>query len=101
MPRGRKSLLQLCIEQTGSNLTGGRMAAFVVAWGLARRELGEGMTVEQYASWWKQPRRSAFQEQSEFRRYFAPLQTPDPILDHMEAAGLGESVDERAMGLAS
>lgn len=98
--KDRKSLLALCIERTGSHLKGARIAAFIVAWGLARQELGDSITVESYAAWWKQSRRTAFREQAEFREAFAPLETPDAVLDHMAAQGLGETVDARRLQLA-
>lgn len=96
----RKSLLVLCFERTGSHLKAAKVAAFVVAWGLARRDVGEEMTVEQYADWWKQPIRSAYREQALFRETFAPLDTPDPILDRMESASMGETVDVQRLQLA-
>lgn len=97
--RERKSLLRLCVDRAGSNLKGARMAAFIVAWGLARDALGRVPSVEEYAEWWGQPRRTAFEEQAAFREVFAPLQTPDPLLDHMRRVGMGEKVDAAALGV--
>jgi len=96
----RKPLFVLCLERSGSHLKAAKVAAFVVAWGLARQEFGDGMTVEQYADWWKQPIRSAYREQSLFRETFAPLETPDAILDRMESASMGETVDVQRLQLA-
>lgn len=98
---GEKSLLRLCVERSGSNLRGARVAAFIVAWGLARDALGHVPTVDEYAEWWGQPRRTAYEEQAAFREVFAPLQTPDPLLDQMERGGMGERVDAAALRLAS
>jgi hypothetical protein len=49
--------------------------------------------VEEYADYWNMPVRTAYLDQRHFRTAFKPLQTPDPVLDHMAAQGLGESVD--------
>lgn len=87
------TLLELCVRRTGKRLSGARVAAFIVAWGVCRRDLGHSPTVEEYADWWRQSRAGAFREQQAFREAFAPLQTPDPILDHMKREGLGEVVD--------
>ncbi|MGA9634279.1 MAG: hypothetical protein WBQ41_03450 [Solirubrobacterales bacterium] len=90
---GKMSLLELCVQRTGRHVAGARLAAFIVSWGRCRDDLGRSPTVEEYADWWKQPYATAYREQAEFREAFAPLKTPDPVLDHMASEGLGEVVD--------
>jgi hypothetical protein len=87
------SLLELCVKRTGGPARGAKVAAFIVGWGRVRRELGRTPTVEEYADYWNMPVRTAYLDQRHFRTAFKPLQTPDPVLDHMAAQGLGESVD--------
>jgi hypothetical protein len=93
----RMSLAELCVKRTGKHLAGARLAVFIVSWGRCRADLGRTPTVEEYAEWWKQPVTTAYREQQEFREAFAPLQTPDPVLDHMAREGLGEVVDPSAL----
>jgi hypothetical protein len=90
------TLLELCVRRVGFR-RGARVGAFVVAWGVARRELGRRPTVEEYAAYWKQPRTSAFREQEWFREAFPECETPDPLLDLMEREGLGERLDPRRL----
>jgi len=96
----RMSLLALCVERTGSNLRGARLAAFIVWWGTARRELGRDMTIEEYVAWSRESRATAYRELALFRDAFAPLETPHEVLDYMERHGLGELVDPVALSLA-
>ena len=96
----RRSLLDLCVERTGSQLRGARLAAFIVWWGQARRELGPEMTIEEYAAWARESRPTAYRELALFREAFAPLDTPHQVLDHMDRQGLGELVDPAALSLA-
>lgn len=78
------TLLELCLLRTGKPLKAARVAAFIVAWGVARNRLDGELTVQRYAEFWKQPVRTAFREQAEFREVFGGLETPDALIDHME-----------------
>jgi hypothetical protein len=91
------SLLELCVKRAGGPARGARVAAFIVGWGRVRKELGRQPTAEEYADFWKVSNRTAYYEQAQFRAAFKPLRTPEPILDHMAAQGLGESVDPSAL----
>lgn len=85
----RCSLLELCVGMAGGYIKGAKVAAFVTAWGVCRRELGHSPTVEEYAEWWGQSARNAYYEQSRFRAAFrGQLDTPDPLLDLMERQGV-------------
>jgi hypothetical protein len=82
-------------------LKGARLAAFIVSWGRCRDELGRTPNnVEEYAAWWGQSKATAYREQQLFRDAFAPLQTPDGVLDHMKAQGLGEVIDPEQLRAA-
>lgn len=87
------TLVELCVKRTGKHLAGARLAAFIVTWGVCRDKLGRTPSVEEYADWWGQPYATAYREQQLFREAFAPLKTPDPVLEHMAQEGLGEVVD--------
>jgi hypothetical protein len=89
--RGRKpdlrnaSVLEVAYAKTGSMLKAARVVAFVIAWGTVRDELGRTPTVDEYADWWRENRRTAFRHMAEFREVFDRCETPDPVLDLMAA----------------
>lgn len=58
-----------------------RVVAFVVAWEIARTELGDEMTVDEYADYWKVSRATGFREQQAFREAFPMLVTPNELID--------------------
>jgi hypothetical protein len=80
------TVLEVAYAKTRSYRKAARVAAFVVAWGVVRRELGRTPSVEEYAEYWKQSRATAFREQEAFREVFDRCDTPDLVLDRLEAA---------------
>jgi hypothetical protein len=94
------TLIELCVDRAGGFRHGAKVMAFVVAWGVAREQLGHTPTVEEYAAWWKQNERSAYREMAMFREAFAPDETPDRILDAMVGSGAGASIDASAVAAA-
>lgn len=75
------TLVEAVHERTGSFLRTGQIVAFVQAWSVARDRLGHEPTVEEYAAYWKQPRRSAYREQARFREAFPEFETPSGVID--------------------
>jgi hypothetical protein len=45
-----------------------KVIAFIVAWEVARNDLGRDISIEEYGEWWKVSRASAFREQALFRQ---------------------------------
>lgn len=74
------SLIELCVDRAGYR-RGGKVMAFVVAWQKAEQDLGRRPSVEEYAEWWKQPRRTAFNELEYFREAFPEFAYPDELLE--------------------
>ncbi len=93
------TLIELCVDRAGFR-RGAKVMAFVVAWGRVRDDLGHTPTVEQYAAWWKQPIRSAYEEQEKFRVAFPELSTPDPLLDAMRSSSPTGAIDTAALAAA-
>lgn len=85
------TLLELVLTRVGRPLKAARISAFIVAWGVTRRELGREPTPDEHADLWRQPRSSVFREQAEFREAFPGFSTPAPILDHMERQRASEA----------
>jgi hypothetical protein len=80
------TLLEVAYARTGSMRRAARVAAFVAAWGIVRRDLGRTPTVDEYADYWREARATAFRDQALFREVFADGVTPDDVLDAIEAA---------------
>ena len=85
------TLLELVYAQTGSLRKSAQVTAYISAWAVARRELGRDPSVEEYAEYWRESRRTAFRDQERFRQAFPNLDTPGPIVDVMETAGAGQA----------
>jgi hypothetical protein len=83
------TLLELAYARTGSYLKAGKLVAYVVSWGVARRELGHSPTKEEYAEFWSMNLRQAYYEQARFREAFPMLESPDRLLQMMDAQGAG------------
>jgi hypothetical protein len=80
---------EIAYAKTGSILKASRVLAFVTAWGVVRRELGRQPTVDEYAKFWREPRRTAYKHLEEFREAFDRCDWPDPVLDRMEEGAAG------------
>lgn len=76
--------MEVLYAQTGSLRTAAKISAYIVAWGVARRELGHDPTVEEYAELWRENVRTAYREQAAFREAFPQLENPGPLCDVME-----------------
>lgn len=73
------SVLEHCIR-VGGFRRGGRVATFIAMWAIATRELGGTPTIEEYIAWWKEPPRTAYRYQAEFREVFPGLDTPAALV---------------------
>lgn len=87
------TLIEHCYARTGSILKASRLAWFVQAWGIARRDLGRPPSIEEYAEWWGESRATAYRAQALFREAFPGNDTPDAMLDLIAAAEAAEPVD--------
>lgn len=85
------TLLELVYARTGSLRRTVQVAGFILAWGIARRELGRAPKMDEYAAYWKTTRRTAFREQARFREAFPELDNPGPICDVLERARAEET----------
>lgn len=80
------SLIEHAYARTGSMLTASRLAAFVLAWGHVRDELGRSPSIDEYAELWGEHRATAYRALALFRESFPGNETPDAMLDLMAAA---------------
>lgn len=93
------TLIELCVDRAGFR-RGSKVMAFVIAWGRVREDLGRAPSIEEYAEWWKQPRRTAFDEQKFFRAAFPELDSPAALLDAMDRQDRAGAIDTGALSLA-
>jgi hypothetical protein len=63
----------------GGYRKGGRVGLYIAQWTIAQRQLGHEPSVEEAAAWWKEPERTWYHRQAEFRQVFPGLGTPAPI----------------------
>ena len=85
--RGKKTptpLMKHITEQIGVR-RGYTVMAFIVAWEIARSSYPEGMSVEDYADWWKISNATAYRDQQWFRAALPDELTPDRLLDEAKA----------------
>jgi hypothetical protein len=71
-------VLEVAIAKGGYR-KGFRVVMYIEQWTIAQRALGHEPTVEEAAAWWKEPRRTWFHRQAEFREIFDLAETPAPI----------------------
>lgn len=57
------------------------MQAFIAQWAIASQSIGRPITLAEYAEWWREPERTAYRHQKQFRELFPSLDTPQPIAD--------------------
>jgi hypothetical protein len=90
--RAPRTVLEYAISKAGI-LKGARVVAFVVQWTLVSQSLGRQITLAEYADWWNEKERTAYDHQREFREVFA-MATPQPFADQaiVRAAALGHGV---------
>lgn len=93
----RASLIEIAYRRTGSMLRAARVVAFIHAWGVVRRELGRTPTMDEYAAYWKEPRRTAYKHLGEFRECFDLCQWPDPVLDALDQARDADRLSVRGL----
>jgi hypothetical protein len=60
---------------------------FIVAWSIASTAEGGPITLEQYATYWKDSRATAYRHQARFRECFPDELTPQAMIDRLAAAG--------------
>lgn len=83
---GRKPKTWLEIAITNAGLRSGvRALTWALLWGVARERLGTDPTVEQVAECWRSSRRTAFRDQTHFRKAFPGHDTPAAIFDNPNA----------------
>ena len=79
------TLIEIAVARHGFR-RGMTVVSFVVAWGIARElwaedHPGDPFTIEEYATWWKISRSTAYREQAWFREAFPNEVTPDRFTD--------------------
>jgi hypothetical protein len=99
----RATLLEVAYARTGSMLKAARVVSFVIGWDVVRRDLGRSPSVDEYADWWKEHRASAYRHRNEFREVFPGADTPDAVLDLLQAARVtpSERTDYRPVMVAA
>ncbi len=63
-----------------------RVMTYMVAWQIAREDIGHEPTAEQYGQWWKESPATAYREQALFRRAFPNESNPARLLDRTAPA---------------
>ena len=78
MVRVSETILQRCVAK-GGVMKGTRVMTFVALWSIAEREEGRELTIEEYLRWSREPRRTVYRRQAEFREVFPEFRTPHPL----------------------
>jgi hypothetical protein len=65
-------------------LKGSRVLTFMIAWDVARREVGDDLTVAAYAEWWKLSERTAWRELATFHELFPDERNPTRIMRELQ-----------------
>lgn len=89
------SVLEVCLRE-GGVLKGTRVATYIAQWALCAHELGHEPGMEEFIAWWREPRRTVYRQQREFREVFPSLQTPQVFVDLV-----GDLGGDRAAAIAS
>jgi hypothetical protein len=87
------TLVEWAYARTGSIMEAGRVVAYVVKYAAAREALGHDPGVEEYADWWGDSYRTAYQHQAEFREVFGH-ENPGVLLVALDRQRVG--VQDRA-----
>jgi hypothetical protein len=90
MVRGRKRLPRTLQELAATRvglIRSMKVVTFIVSWGIACEAIGQPLTLEEYADWWKESRSTAFREQAVFREAFPGETTPQRIVDLLSERG--------------
>lgn len=78
--RKGQSLYAIAAARVGQNRAKA-VVAFVMQWSIAMDALGaDAITLQDYADYWGETRRTAFRHQSEFREAFPGQQTPTGVV---------------------
>lgn len=78
--RHGQSLYAIAAGRIGQK-RGRAVIAFVMQWSIAMQALDrQTLTLDEYAEYWGETRRTAFRHQSEFRAAFPGQQTPDQVV---------------------
>lgn len=80
----RGSLLEQ-LYRRGGVMKGSRVGSYIVLWALASQELGREPTMEEFITWSREPRRTVFRWQAEFRAVFPEWPTPQPVAAEVSA----------------
>lgn len=76
--RPPQTVMEIAIA-VGGIRKGLRVCTFVAQWTIAQQQLGHVPTVDEAATWWKEPRATWFLRLSEFREIFDLLDNPAPL----------------------
>ena len=76
--------LEVAISHGGFR-SGSRAITWALLWGVTRERLGTDPTVDQVAECWHSSRRTAFRDQTHFRKSFPDHDTPAVIFENPEA----------------
>jgi hypothetical protein len=93
--RPPRNVLDYCIAKGGLRV-GLQVATFIVAWSMAQAELGESMTLEDAADWWREAHRTWYRRLSDYRRLFPGSEFPTDL-----AAAAIADVDRRLLSLGA
>ena len=81
------------LYRRGGIMKGSRVGSYIVLWAVASRDLGHEPTMEEFIAWSREPRRTVFRWQAEFRAVFPEWSTPQPF-----AASVAAELDRRGRG---
>ena len=77
----KQPLMKVLLLRVGVRKTAA-VLEFVISWEMARNELGDDMTLEQYQQFWKVSRATAFRDQQLFREALGDwFRTPADLLN--------------------
>jgi hypothetical protein len=78
--RPPKTVLEIAVAKGGIR-KGLRVCTFIAQWTIAQQQLQQDLgrvpTLEEAAAWWKEPQRTWFHRQAEFREVFDLCDTPE------------------------
>jgi hypothetical protein len=83
-PLKPKNWLQVAVANAGFRKAY-RAMMWALSWAIAQEALGHDPSVDDVATWWGEPRRTAFSEQQAFREAFPTLLTPAPMFESVAA----------------
>lgn len=78
--RPAKTLMEVAVAQHGLR-KGASVVGFILAWAIASDAMEQPLTLDDYATWWKDSMATAYRDQARFRETFPGHATPQAIVD--------------------